>query len=96
LQVEVGFILPGFGKYFWNTVCSVGVDIVSCGTGKQDRWIANPGPYRAYLGYGLPGRKVRDGLFSGSIFGLPHTGQGIGQGAMIRDRLGEVEGDALI
>jgi len=31
----------------------VGVDIVSCGTGKRDRRIANPGVYRAYPGYGL-------------------------------------------
>ena len=31
----------------------MGVDIISCGTGKRDRRIANPGPYRAYLGYGL-------------------------------------------
>jgi hypothetical protein len=31
----------------------VGVDIISCGTGKRDRRIANPGPYQEYLGYGL-------------------------------------------
>ena len=33
----------------------MGVDTVSCGTGKWDHRIANPGPYRAYLGYGLSG-----------------------------------------
>jgi predicted transcriptional regulator len=31
----------------------VGVDIISCGTGKRDRRIANPGPYRAYLRHGF-------------------------------------------
>ena len=36
----------------------MGVDIVSCGTGKRDRRIANPGPYRAYLGYGISGGQV--------------------------------------
>jgi hypothetical protein len=44
----------------------VGVDIVSCGTGKWDRRIANPGPYRAYLGYGLPVIAER-GLYKGTL-----------------------------
>jgi hypothetical protein len=34
-------------------VCSVGVDRISCGTGKRDLRIANPGPIGAYLGYGF-------------------------------------------
>ena len=31
------------------------VDTSSCGTGKQDRRIGNPGPYRAYLRYAFFG-----------------------------------------
>ncbi len=38
------------------TFFSVGVDIVSCGTGKRDPRIDNPGPYRAYLGQAFLGR----------------------------------------
>jgi len=58
LQVEVPLFLPGFRKYSRNIVSSVGVDTVSCGTGKRDRRIGNPGPYRAYPGYGLPAGRV--------------------------------------
>jgi hypothetical protein len=49
----VALFLAGFKKEGQNDVFSVGVDIVSCGAGNQDPRISNPGPYRAYLGYGF-------------------------------------------
>jgi hypothetical protein len=64
----VAFFLGGSGKEWQNAVISVGVDIISCGTGKRDRRIANPGPYRAYLGYGLPVIAER-GFYKGTLQG---------------------------
>jgi len=78
LQVEVTLFLPGFRKYSVNAVSSVGVDIVSCGTGKRDRRIGNPGLYRACLGYGLPVIAKR-GLFKRNVTkGDPDRGRGNG------------------
>jgi hypothetical protein len=51
----VAFFLPGFEKWSQITIFSVGVDTVSCGTGKRDRRIGNPGLNRAFLGYGFSG-----------------------------------------
>ena len=45
----------------------MGVDIVSCGTGKRDPRIANPGPYRAYLGQAFLGRMAMWGRETPSI-----------------------------
>jgi hypothetical protein len=54
----VTFFLARFKKEGQNSVFSVGVDIASCGTGKTDPRIGNPGSIRAYLGYGFLGAEL--------------------------------------